>query len=415
MKLIERPHYLKRLISVRHTPDIKVITGIRRSGKSKLMESFIAWLEQNDPDAHIIDIDLTSLRFESLKEYHHLNDYIEERYESGKENYLFIDEVQNCTGFELAINSLHASEKYHIFISGSNAFLLSSDLATMFTGRVIEIEVYPFSFSEFVSYFECTDIQTALNNYTIYGGMSGAYVYTEPSERFRYIQGVWDTLVLRDIKQKYKLRNKTGIERISDFMMDNISNITSSRSIAAILSSNQSSITYRTVITYMNYLCSAFAFYKFRRYDVRGKKYLSSNEKYYLCDHAFKYAKLGIKNLDLGRTLENIVAMELRRRGYEVYVGVLYKTEIDFVAIRRDEKIYIQVADDISLPETRKREVAPLLKIPDAYPRMIISRTRQPKTLYEGIEIWDAAQWLLAGASETWDDRIPSRNQLASQ
>lgn len=395
MKLIERPHYLKQLISMRHTPDIKVITGIRRSGKSKLIASFIAWLRQNETDAHIIDIDLTSLQFESLKEYHHLNEYIEAHYESGKANYLFIDEVQNCTGFELVINSLHASEKYHIFISGSNAFLLSSDLATLFTGRVIEIEVYPFSFSEFISYFENTDIQASLNNYIIYGGMSGAYVYVEQSECFKYIQNVWDTLILRDIKQKYKLRNKTGIERMSDFMMDNISNITTSRNIASTLSSAQESITYRTVSTYMNYLCSAFAFYKFRRYDVRGKKYLSSGEKYYLCDHAFKYAKLGIKNLDFGRTLENIVAMELRRRGYEVYVGVLYKAEIDFVAIRRDEKIYIQVADDISRPETLKREVTPLFKIQDAYPRMIIARTRHSMTLYDGIQLWDAAQWLL--------------------
>ena len=182
---------------------------------------------------------------------------------------------------------------------------------------------------------------------------------------------------------------------MSDFMMDNISNITTSRNIASTLSSAQESITYRTVSTYMNYLCSAFAFYKFRRYDVRGKKYLSSGEKYYLCDHAFKYAKLGIKNLDFGRTLENIVAMELRRRGYEVYVGVLYKAEIDFVAIRRDEKIYIQVADDISRPETLKREVTPLFKIQDAYPRMIIARTRHSMTLYDGIQLWDAAQWLL--------------------
>ena len=400
MKLIERPRYLRQLISVRHTPDIKVITGIRRSGKSKLMASFIVWLRQNETDVNIINIDLTNLQFEPLKEYHHLHDYIEAHYEPGKENYLFIDEVQNCTGFELAINSLHSSEKYHIFIFGSNAFLLSSDLATLFTGRVIEIEVYPFSFTEFESYFEYTDIQDALDGYTLFGGMSGAYVYAEESEKFKYIQSVWDTLILRDIKQKYKLRNKAGIERISDFMLDNISNIISSRNIASTLSLTQESISYRTVSTYMNYLCSAFAFYKFRRYDVRGKKYLSSGEKYYLCDHAFKYAKLGIKNLDFGRTLENIIAIELRRRGYEVYVGVLYKTEIDFVAIRRDEKIYIQVADDISRPETFKREVAPLLKIRDAYPRMIIARTRHSKTLYEGIEIWDAAQWLLADVTE---------------
>lgn len=395
MKLIERPHYLKQLISVRDTPDIKVITGIRRSGKSKLMASFIEWLACNEPDAHVIDIDLTSLSFESLREYHRLNAYVEAHYHPGKANYLFIDEVQNCTGLEIAINSLHASEKYRIFITGSNAFLLSSDLATLFTGRAIEIEVYPFSFWEFMAYFAYPDIQEALDSYIIYGGMSGGYVYSEPSERFKYIQSVWNTLILRDIKQKYKLRNVNGIERISEFMLDNISNLSSSRNIASTLSSAQNSITYRTVQSYMNYLCNAFAFYKFRRYDVRGKKYLANHEKYYLCDHAFKYAKLGIKNLDFGRTLENIVAIELLRRGYEVYVGVLYKTEIDFVAIRRDEKIYIQVAEDVSQPETLLREITPLLKVHDAYPRMVIARTRHPVTLYEGIPIWDAAQWLL--------------------
>ena len=395
MKLIERPHYLKQLIAVRHTPDIKVITGIRRSGKSKLMASFIAWLRHHEPEANLIAIDLTSLAFEPLKDYHQLNGYIEAHHLPNKDNYLFIDEIQNCNGFELVINSLHASEKYQIYISGSNAFLLSSDLATLFTGRIFEIEVYPFSFEEFMRYFEYSDIQAGLDSYILNGGMAGAYPYTDQNDRYQYIENVWNTLVLRDIKQKYKLRNQTGIERISEFMLDNISNLNSARNIAATLSTGQNSITYRTVSTYMNYLCHAFAFYKFRRYDVRGKKYLSSNEKYYLCDHAFKYAKLGIKTLDFGRMLENIVAIELLRRGYEVYIGILYKKEIDFVAIKRSEKIYIQVSEDINQPETFKREVAPLLKIQDAYPRLILTRTRHDMTLHEGIQVWDIAQWLL--------------------
>lgn len=394
MKLIDRETYLNRLISLKGTPDIKVITGVRRSGKSKLLEEYIEWIKENGSDSNIISIDLTQLKFEELKEYHALNNYIEDRYDRKKENYLFIDEVQMCEQFELTINSLHSTGKYDIYVTGSNAFLLSSDLATLFTGRTYEIEVFPFSFSEYLRYYKISDIQTAFERYMKEGGMSGSYLYKEQEEKYKYLADIFDTLILRDIRQKYKIRNVVLMDKIADFMMDNVSNLTSSRKISDTLTKSADISNHKTVGAYLDYLCNAFAFYKVRRYDIRGKKYLTSNEKYYLSDHAFRYAKLGTRNFDYGRVMENIVALELMRRGYEIYVGVLYKKEIDFVAVKQNEKIYIQVSDDISNEKTFEREVDSLLKIKDAYPKVLIARTRHEQYQYEGIQVIDIAEWL---------------------
>ena len=395
MKLIERKQYLDKMIGVIGTPDIKVLTGVRRSGKSKLLEAFKSYVQENIPNANIIHINFNLSIYDNLKEYEALNEYIEGNFVDNKENFVLIDEIQMCNGFELCINNLHATEKYDIYITGSNAFLLSSDLATLFTGRTFEIKVYPFSFAEYVQYFGLTDKYTAFDRYMLEGGMSGSYLYKEQEDKFDYIENVFDTLILRDIRQKYNIKNPALMDRISQFLMDNVSNLTSARSITDTLASNKDKINHKTVGNYLQYLCNAFAFYKVRRYDIKGKKYLTTNDKYYLSDHTFRYAKLGTKNLDTGRVIENIVAMELLRRGYEVYAGVLYKKEIDFVALKRSEKIYIQVSDNISLPETFKREVEPLLKIKDAYPKMVIARTRNPEYQYEGVKIVDVADWLL--------------------
>lgn len=395
MRLIERKDYVDKLISLKNTPDIKVITGIRRSGKSKLMERYMRWILDEEPEANIISVDLTLLKFESLKEYHALNDYIEARYNPNVSNYVFVDEIQMCEGFELAINSLHSSGNYDIYITGSNAFLLSSDLATLFTGRVHEIEILPFSFKEYLLYYPQDNYEEAFDNYLLCGGMSGGYLYPTVEETYKYIADVFDTVILRDIRQKYKIKNVVLMDRIADFLMDNISNLSSARRIAETLNSNEYKINHKTVHLYMDYLCKAFVFHKVRRYDIRGKKYLASNEKYYLGDHAFRFAKLGTRNLDYGRILENIVAIELIRRGYEIYAGVLYKKEIDFVAMKRDEKIYIQVSDNISEEATLNREITPLLAIKDAYPKYLIARTRHDIYQYEGVQIIDIAKWLV--------------------
>lgn len=396
MKIIPRLSYLKRLIQTIQTPDIKVITGIRRAGKSKLLESFIEYVTEHIQSANIIRINFNGLDTEPLTEYHALYRFIEDRYMEGKENFLFIDEVQMCRGFEKTVNALHASEKYHIYITGSNAFLLSSDLATLFTGRTFEIHVFPFSFNEFLTYFEDkeNDIYAAFDTFVRQGGMSGSYPYQQEKEKYTYITSVFETLIVRDIRQKYKIRNPGLLEKLADFLMDTISSEVSTRNLANTLTSHKEKTNDKSIGSYLQYLTNAYAFYKVRRYDIHGKKYLASQDKYYLCDHAFRYAKLGTKNLDFGRMYENIVAIELLRRGYEVYTGVLYKKEVDFVAIRRDEKIYIQVSDDITNAQTFERETAALFQIKDAYPKMLIARTRHGQYQYEGVRIVDIADWL---------------------
>ena len=326
MKLLKR-EYLNTLIEVMGTPDIKVITGVRRSGKSKLLELFKEYIINNVKNYNIIDINYNSLDFENLKEYHKLNDYVEQRYKKGMNNFVLIDEVQMCEGFEKTINSLHAEEKFDIYITGSNAFLLSSDLATLFTGRTFEIEVYPFSFKEYLDYFKYSDIDNAFNNYVMEGGMSGSYLYNSIEKKYDYLNDIYNTLIVRDIFERNKIKDEKLMSSINDFLMDNISNRTSLRNVSNSLNNCNLETNHKTVGNYIEYLCEAFAFYKISRYDIKGKKYLNSDEKYYLSDHAFRYARLGTKSLDYGRVYENIVAIELLRRGYEVYTGILYNKE----------------------------------------------------------------------------------------
>lgn len=395
MKIIERKQYLKCLISVIGTPDIKIIIGVRRSGKSKLMKAFIEYIEKNVDDVNIIHMDFNLTKFEKQKDYHELEAYIENKYDKVKKNFILIDEVQNCPSFELAINSLHASEKYDIYLTGSNAFLLSSDLATLFTGRTFEIEIFPFSFKEYLLYHGEKDLDKDFLSYVRYGGMAGSYVYESEENKYKYLSNIFNTLIVRDLVQKYNIKNKNILDSLVNYMLDNISNLTSIKSITDTLVKNKTLTTDKTIGGYIKYLCNAFAFYKIRRYDINGKKYLASSEKYYLVDPTFKYAILGTKNLDTGRIYENLVALELKRRGYELCVGVLYKKEIDFVAIKRNEKIYIQVCDDISNEITFKREIDSLLAIKDAYPKVLIARTKHETYTYEGIKIIDIANWLL--------------------
>ena len=397
MKNIERFNYQNYIWELKDTPDIKVITGIRRAGKSEIMKSFISHLQAGDENANVVYTDLSVLENEPLLEYHRLHEWAKERHQVGCKNYLLIDEVQLCEHFELTINSLHSLKLYDIYLTGSNAFLLSSDLATLFTGRYIEIHVLPFSFREYCTYYDNdsdTDLQVLFDRYVVDGGLSGSYVYEKESNRRAYVKNVYHTILRRDLTEKYHLSDSRMLEQVTEYMMDNISNITSPNNVSNCLTSNGTITNHSTVGSYLKYLCDAFVLYKVPRYDIQGKKYLQSLDKYYLADTGIRFAVLGKRNMDYGRMYENLVALELLRRGYSIYVGKLYQKEIDFVAMRDNEKIYIQVSDDISNPETFRREMESLLKIRDAYPKILIARTKHELYDYQGVMVFDLAYWL---------------------
>lgn len=395
MKIIYRSQYMERLKNLIGTPDIKIITGMRRSGKSEILRALKKEIYEIDKSSNIIVIDYANLKFDDLKDYKKLYEYVEEKYIDNVHNVLLIDEVQLCEKFELAINSFHNSKKYDIYITGSNAFLLSSDLATLFTGRFIEVPIYPFSFKEYCQYFELDGDMKDLQKYLVEGGMSGSYLYKDKNDAIQYIKDIYITSVKRDLVDKYRITEEALLDTLTEYLMDNVSNLTTANNISNTLKSNKIPTNHVTVKNYLKYLCSAFLFYKVKRYDVRGKKYLATNEKYYLVDTSFRFAILGTRNMEYGRMYENIVAIELLRRGYDIYVGKLYQKEIDFVAFKNNEKFYIQVSDNISEKETLQRELNPLISAKDAYPKMLLANTGHGAYDIEGIKIMDLSEWLL--------------------
>ena len=395
MKIIERSTYLNRLIRLQGTPDIKIIAGLRRSGKSELLRSYMQWLRKNVKSLNIIYIDFADLKYEGLKSYKSLYNYIEEAYQTETLNVVVVDEVQLCKQFELAINSLYNSRKYDIYLTGSNAFLLSSDLSTLFTGRFIEIPIFPFSLSEYCTYydFKRTDTQI-LQNYLMEGGLAGAYIYRDKEDQVSYIKDVYQSVIKRDLLDKYGIKEEALLDSLTDYLMDNVSNLTSASKISTFFKQNGYETNHITIGNYLKYLCSAYMFYKVKRYDIRGKKYLETSDKYYLSDLGFRYAILGNRNMDYGRAYENLVALELMRRGYDIYVGKLYQKEIDFVAMKQSEKIYIQVSDNISEQITLARELAPLKSIKDSYPKMLMANTGHEEYDIDGIKILNLSDWM---------------------
>lgn len=389
-KLIKRD-YFYNLTGSENNGLIKLITGVRRSGKSKLLESFCDYLSETKIN-NVVFVDLELIENKELLDSNKLYNYVNEQFKNNKtRNYLIIDEIQKCTDFEKIISSLNKEKKFDIYLSGSNAFAFDGNFLV---GRHDVLKIYPFSFKEFNTYFNYSkkSIDYSFDEYIKKGGMSISYI----SENNKQIINKIYIGILEDIAKTFKLKEneKLLINKIANYLMDNIGKITSIKNITNSLLEKTN---IETVNLYVNYLCKSFLFYPFQGYDVKGKEILLDfNKKYYLVDISFRFANpdIGTKNMDYGKIYENIVAIELLRRGYEVYVGILKEKEIDFVAIKNGYKKYIQVSYNISDPETFKREVAPLLSISDGYPKIIIAGIKQPEYHYEGIRIIDISEWL---------------------
>lgn len=392
--MVERKQYLEKLKKLQSKQVIKVVTGVRRCGKSTLLMQFRKYLEQNGTDSQqMISINFEDIENEHLLEYHSLHKYITERLVSGKMTYIFLDEIQNVPDFQKAIDSLYIRENTDIYITGSNAHMLSGELATLLSGRYVEIPMLPLSFAE---YYELsgTDRRTVWNEYFQNGGFPYAVQIEDEEIRRDYLNGIYSTVLLKDIVGRKKVQNVQLMESVIRFLFDNIGNIVSSKKIADSLTSFGRKTTSVTVENYINALMESFILYKAERYDIRGKQYLKSLEKYYIVDVGLRRLLLGDKNRDIGHILENIVYLELIRRGFKVSIGKVGELEIDFVAETGGEKIYYQVSASVLDPVTFEREITPLKRVNDNYPKFIITMDEIPMN-EDGIKIINIVDFLM--------------------
>ena len=374
MIMINRKEYLEKLKKLKDKQIIKVVTGVRRCGKSTLLKQFRDYLmnECGVTQEQIIFINFEDLAYEHLLDYKALYQYITERLCENKKNYIFLDEIQAVSNFQKTVDSLFIKDNVDLYITGSNAYLLSGELATLLSGRYVEISILPLSFAE---YYELVggNKRDAWQNYFKCGGFPYAASLEEDDIRTDYLRGIYHTVLLKDIVARKKVQDVMLLESVVKFLFDNIGNIVSSKKISDSLVSNGRKTTSATIENYIEALTESFILYKTNRYDVKGKQHLKSLEKYYLVDVGLRRLLLGDKNADIGHILENIVYLELIRRGYKVAIGKIGDLEIDFIAEYNGEKIYYQVAASVLSPETFSREIAPLQKVTDNYPKFIIS------------------------------------------
>ena len=399
MNLIKRIEYLDELKRWKDKDLIKVVTGIRRCGKSTLFELFIEYLkEENIDDNHIISINLESLEY-NFSDYKELYNYVMSKIKDDNKYYIFLDEVQNVEKFQKAVDSLYIKKNIDIYITGSNAFLLSGELATLLTGRYIEIKMLPLSFKEYVSAFPSdNNYQALFLKYMRNGGMPGtiSILDSEMNDVNKYLDSIFSTVVFKDIMARNKITDKTLLENIIKFIFDSIGSPISTKKISDTLTSKGISISNHTVENYINSFVESYLIYKAERFDVKGKNLLVRDYKYYSVDTGLRSFLLGKKSdSDMGHILENIVYLELIRRGYRVYVGKVDDMEIDFVAENRDGLKYFQVALTVRDEKVLERELRALQKTGDHYSKVLITMDMDLSADYEGITKINVIDWLL--------------------
>lgn len=392
--MIERKEYLEKLKKWKDKDLIKVITGIRRCGKSTLFELYINYLKSiGIDDNHIISINLENPdnEFASYKE---LYQYVKEQIKDNGQYYVFLDEIQNLVEFQKAVDGLYIKKNVDIYITGSNAYLLSGELATLLTGRYIEIKIYPLSFEEYVNYYGKEADEKIYLEYINRSSFPYA-LKLEEAEIDDYLDALYNTIILKDVALRKKISDTSMLRTVAKFMFDNIGNCLSIKKIADTLTSNARSISVHTVESYLEALVQSYVFNKVSRFDIKGKQYLQSGEKYYATDVTMRYALLGRRNIDAGHILENIVYLELVRRGYKVYIGKTAEKEIDFVAENKEGFTYFQVAYTTRETKTLERELEPLQGINDHYPKYILTMDIDPIADYNGIKKINVLDWLL--------------------
>lgn len=402
MQLIPRKEYLDWLCRWRDKQIIKVVSGVRRCGKSTLFTLFKQnLLKQGVDEKQIISINFEAMEFEALRDYHTLYQYINDHLQQDCKNYIFLDEVQHCTEYQKAVDSLFIKDNCDIYLTGSNAYFMSGELATVLSGRYIELKMLPLSFKEFVSSFapENVDIsiQEKFNLYLDYGSFPFLARYNSfDSDAYNYLRDVYNTIILNDIVKRLKITDVNALDKVTKFIADNIGNIVSINKIANTLKSGGKSIDNKTVEKYLQGLVDALFLYKAPRFNIKGKQLLTNLPKYYIVDIGMRNILIRNKESDIGHIIENLAYLELMRRGYDVYVGDIDKGEVDFVAIKNNQTEYYQISATTLNPDTLARELAPLQSVQDNYPKYLLTLDELfGEANYNGIQKKNLIKWLL--------------------
>jgi len=401
-KMKNRQSYINTLIEFLDKEVIKVLVGVRRCGKSTLLKLFTEELKKRKiPAENIIHINFESMKYRDITDYNLFYDYVVKRTPKNGKMYLLIDEPQNIIGWEKAVNSFKVDFDCDIYITGSNARLLSSELSTLISGRYVEIELYPLSYKEYLDFHGTVKNDKTFQNYLKYGGFPSIVELGENVDRINdVLDGIYNTVIVKDVISKNKIKDEGLLQKIVAFLTDNVGNMTSSNSIAnSLVSEKRIENTKKasapsTIDHYISALEKAFVFYESKRYDVKGKNLLKTLGKYYIVDIGLRNMLLGYRDVDRGHILENIVFLELKRRGYNVFIGKVDEKEVDFIAEKASHKIYIQVCETLGDDKTLERELAALLAIQDNYEKMIITNDKTFVESYEGIKVKNAADWL---------------------